>query len=98
VADDLLEGGVSEAVELHLDHGLVAVHGHADRRPDDARLRKGCVEAALFAEALLQLVGDPEHSAEGADVLAEHHHLVVGFHRVVKGGVQRLRHRDRHRY
>ena len=71
VADDLLEGGVGEGVELHLDHRSHAVHGQADRHADDAGLGERGVEAAVLAELGGEPVGDPEDTAERADVLPE---------------------------
>jgi hypothetical protein len=100
VADDLLECGVGERVELHLHHRAHAVHRHADGHPDDAGLGQRRVEAPVRAELGGQPVGDPEDTAERAHVLAEDDHGRVGGERVAERPVQRLRHREflvRHR-
>jgi hypothetical protein len=98
VADDLVEGRVAEAVELHLGHGPVAAQGQPDADPHDRRLGQRGVHHPLLAEVLEQAVGDAEDPAEGADVLAEQDHPVVGLHGVAQGRVERPGHRDlRHR-
>lgn len=94
VRGDLLEGGVREGVELHFHHGPEAAHRHADGQSDDAGLGQRGVEAPLLAEVACQSVGDPEDTAEGADVLAEDEYALVLTQCVAKSGVQRLRHRD----
>jgi hypothetical protein len=90
VADDLVEGRVAEAVELHLGHRPVAAQGQPDADPHDGRLGQRGVHHPLLAEVLEQPVGDAEDPAEGADVLAEQDHPVVGLHGVAQGGVERL--------
>ena len=68
VADDLLEGRVGERVELHLHDGAQAVHGHADRGADDARLGQGGVEDPRVPELGRQPVGDPENASQRPDM------------------------------
>jgi len=82
VRDDLLEGGVGEGVELHLDDRFEAGHGHADGEADDARLGQGGVEAPGGAEVAGQPVGHSEDPAQGADVLAEHDDFLIRGERV----------------
>ena len=69
--DDLVEAGVDVVGELDLGDGAQAVGGHADGDGDDAVLADRRIEGALLAELLLEVLGDPEDSAEIADVLAE---------------------------
>ena len=78
LGDDLVVGGVDEAVELDLAHRAVAADREADRGADDAGLGERGVDHALFAEVLLQAVGDAEDAAELADVLTHDDDLVVG--------------------
>ena len=94
VRDHLLERRIAERVELHLDDGAHAVHRHADRGADDARLGERRVPDAVLAELRLQAVGDAEHAAERADVLAVDDDAVVVGHRVAQRGVQRAGHRE----
>src|ERR1700722_27997 len=96
VADHLVERGVREAVELHLDDRAQPIHRHADRRPRDAGLGDWSVEAAVDAHLRLQTVGDTEDAAELADILAVHDDAVVLAHRIAERGVQRARHRELH--
>src|SRR6266702_1894490 len=94
VAEDLVERGVAEAVELHLGHGAVAADGQPDGDADDAGLGQRGVHDPLLAEVLEQAVGDAEDTAEGADVLAEEDDLAVGLHGVAQRRVERLGHGD----
>ena len=94
VAGDLLEGGVGERVELHLDDRDEAVHRHADGGADDAGLGERRVEDPVLAEAAGQPVGDAEDPAERADVLAEDDDAVVGGQAVGQGPVERGGHGD----
>src|SRR2546430_6254061 len=63
--------------ELNLRHGLQAVDSHADGRRDDAAFGDRCVEHPVLTVLSLQPLGDAEHAAEVADVLAEYHHARV---------------------
>ena len=78
--DDLVEGGIDEAVELDLAHRPVAAHGQPDRGPDDPGLGQRRVDHAAVAEVLLQSLGDPEDAAQLPDVLAHEHDLGVALH------------------
>src|SRR6478752_3382942 len=80
LADDLVEGGVDEAVELDLADRAVAAQRHADRGADDAGLGERAVDDAVLAEVLLQALGDAEDATELADVLTDEHDLGVGLH------------------
>jgi len=77
LAEDLVAGGINVVRELHLGHRPQAVHAHADRRADDRALRDRRIEHTLLAVLALQAVGDAEHPAEEAHVLAHHHHVRV---------------------
>lgn len=90
LADDVVEGGVDEAVELDLHHRLVTAQRHPDRGRDDARFGERGVDDPVLAEVLLQALGDPEDATELADVLPHEQHLGVGFHRGAQAGVERL--------
>jgi hypothetical protein len=70
LADDLVDGGVGEAVELDFGDGMEAGNRQAHGHPEDAGLRQRRAEDALLAVLCLQAVRDPEHSAEPAAVLA----------------------------
>ena len=50
--DDLVEGGVDEAVELDLADGAVAAQGEPDRGADDARLGERRVDHPAVAEVV----------------------------------------------
>src|ERR1700677_4171239 len=95
VAGYLLERRVSERVELHLDHGDQAVHGHADRGADDPGLGQRGIKDPFLAEPRGQAVGHPEHSAEGPDILAEDEYPRVVLEGGAEGRVQRRNHGDR---
>src|SRR5712692_10317837 len=82
VADDLLERRVNKAVELDLRNGPEAAQCQAHRDADDGRLGQWRVEDALFAEGLLQSVGDPKDAAERAHVLAKDEDVVVAGQRI----------------
>lgn len=84
--DDLVVRREDESVELDLHHRAVAAQGEADRGADDARLGERGVDDPVLAEVLLESVGDPEDTAELADVLAHDEDLGVG----VEGRAQRL--------
>jgi hypothetical protein len=94
LADDLVEGGEHESVELDFNHGPVAAQRHADGRTDQPGLRQGGVDHPVVTELLLEMLGDPEHSAEFADVLAIQQHMVIGGQGVPQAGVDRLDHRQ----
>ena len=81
LADDVVERRVDEAVELDLDDRAVAAQGHADRGAEDAGLGERGVDDPVLAEVLLQALGDPEDTAELADVLAHEDDLGVLLHR-----------------
>ena len=87
LGDDLVERRVDEAVELDLDDRAEAAVGEADGGAHDAGLGERRVDDALRAELVLQSVGDAEHAAELADVLAHEHDLVV----VGEGAAEALR-------
>src|SRR5438067_2720761 len=95
---DLLERRIRETVELHLADRLEPVDRQADPRSDDARLRERCVDDALLAKLLLELVGDTEHAAGLADVLTQDDDAIVALHAIAQGLVQTLRERDRGHY
>jgi hypothetical protein len=92
MADELLEGGVGEGVELHLDHGPQPVHGHADRGAQDARLRQRRVEQRSSPNSSASPLGDPEDAAQRADVLAEDMDGRVGGHGVAQRPAEGLGH------
>ena len=95
--DDLVEGGVDEAVELDLADGPVTAHCEPDRGADDARLGERRVDHPAVAEVVLQPFGDPEDAAELADVLAHEDDLGVVGHGLAQPGVERLAERHRAR-
>ena len=75
LADDLVVGRVDEAVELDLAHRPIAAHRQPDRGAEDAGLGERGIDHPVLTEVLLQPVGDPEDTAELADVLAHHEDL-----------------------
>ena len=95
MADDLVEGGVDEAVELNLRYRLETVQGQSDRDADDGRLRQRRVEHAIGPERLLQAIGNAKDAAEGADVLAKNQDLIIARQGVAEGEVDRFGQRDR---
>ena len=78
--DQLVVGRIGEPRELDLGHRVVAGDGHADGHPHDARLGQRRVDDPLLAEPLHQPVGDPEHPAVPAHVLAQDDDLGVALH------------------
>jgi hypothetical protein len=99
VADDLVEGRVAEAVELHLGHRPVAAQGQPDADPHDGRLGQRGVHHPLLAEVLEQPVGDAGRPRRGcrrprrAGPPGRRPSMASA-----QGGVERLGHRDlRHR-
>src|SRR5680860_1326833 len=89
VRNDLLEGRVAEGIELHLDHGAHAIHGHADGRAHDSRFGEGRIADPGLPEFSVEAVRYSEHPAEGPHVFSEEHDGGVGDHRVANGGVER---------
>ena len=75
VADDLVEGGVDETVELDLGDRPGPGDGHPNGGADDPRLVERGVDHPVLAEPLLEALGDPEDAAGEPDVLAEQHRL-----------------------
>src|SRR4051794_40573004 len=90
LADDLVVGRVDEPVELDLADRPVTAQRQADRGADDAALGERGVDDPVLAEVLLQPVGDPEDTAELADVLAHDEDLRVVLHRRAQAGVDGL--------
>ena len=90
--EDLVAGGIDVVGELHFRDRPQAVHAHADRGADDRAFGDRRVEHAVLAILALQAVGDAEHAAEVADVLAQDHDVRVARQHDVHGGVQRLDH------
>ncbi len=90
--DDLIKGWVDESVELNLTDGAVPADRESDGRTDDRRLGQRRVNYAIFAEVLLQAVGDPKNTTELADVLAHDEDLLVLFHSAPKTLVEGLGH------
>ena len=90
LGDDLVEGGVDEAVELNLAHRPVPAHGQTDGRADDAGLGQRRIDDAAVTEVALQSLGDTEHSPELADVLPHQDDLGVALHGLAQPAVQRL--------
>ena len=72
--DDLVVRRIDVVGELDLGDRPQAVDRHADRGGDDAALGDRRIEHAVLAVLALQAVGDAEHAAEVADVLAHHDH------------------------
>ena len=70
LADDLIEGGEHEPVELDLADRAVSAQRQADGGADDAGLGQRGVDHPRLAEVLLQAVGHPEDPAQLADILA----------------------------
>jgi hypothetical protein len=98
LADDLVGGREDEAVELDLADRAVAAQREPDRGADDAGFGERGIHHPVLAEVLLQPVGDPEHAAEPADVLAHDHGFGVVFQCPAQSLVERLREREpRHR-
>jgi hypothetical protein len=73
LADDLVKRRIDESVELDLHHRAVAAVGEAHGGANDGRFGQGRIHHPVRAEVLLQPVGYPEHTAEGADVLPHQH-------------------------
>jgi hypothetical protein len=90
LGDDLVVGREDEAVELDLHHRAVAAQRQADRGADDAGLGQRGVDDAALAEVLVQAVGDAEHTAEAADVLAHDEDLGVVLQRLAQRLVEGL--------
>ena len=90
LGDDLVEGGVDEAVELDLADRAVPAHGQPDGGADDAGLGERRVDDPAVAEIALESLGDPEHAAELADVLPQQDDLGVALHGPAQPRVQRL--------
>ncbi len=88
--DDLVVGREDETVELDLHDRPVAAQGETDRGADDAGLRERRVHHPVGAEVLGQAVGHAEHPAEGADVLAHEHDLLVALQGLAHARVDRL--------
>ena len=84
--DQLVEARIGERVVLHLDDRPPTRHAQADRRAEHARLGERRVDAPVGAEAVAQPGGGAEDAAGTADVLTEHHHVVV----TCELGVQRV--------
>jgi hypothetical protein len=93
VADDLIERGVAEPVELHLGDRTPPSQRQTDADPGNAGFGDRCVEHALPTELLLQTFGDPEYASELPDVLAEHERSRVALEGVAERGVERHDHR-----
>ena len=92
LGEDLVARGVDVVGELHFRDRAQSVHAHADRGTDDRAFGDRRVEHAVLAVLALQPVGDAEHAAEVADVLAQHDHVRVTRQHDVHGGVERLDH------
>ena len=86
---DLVERGMDEVGELDLGDGQQAVQGHPDGDPDDEGLGQRRVDDPLLAELLHEPLGDPEHAAARADVLAQDDDALVALHLVPEGVVDR---------
>ena len=87
----------AEARELDLCDRHEARRGEAHARSDDRGLGDRRVEHARVAEPVEETVGDAEHAAVAADVLAEEDHAVVARHLVHDRVVDRGEHvHDRH--
>ena len=95
VADDLVEGGVDEAVELNLGYRLESAQRQTDGDADDGRLRQRCVEHPVGPKRLLQSVRNPKDTAEGANVLTKDQDLLVAREGVAQREVDGFGHRDR---
>jgi hypothetical protein len=93
LADDLVEAGEHEAVELDLAHRPVATDRQTHRGADDPGFGEWGVDHPGLAEILLQAVGDAKDAAELADVLTHDHNLGVGLHRLAQAVVEGFRHR-----
>ena len=83
---------VQEPHELDLGHRPQPGQRHAERRPDDGRLGQRRVEHAPVAEASLQAVGGPKHTAQLANVLAHDDHALVAAQRLAQRAIDRLHH------
>lgn len=90
LADDLVVGGVHEAVELDLHDRAVAAQHHAHRGADDPGLPERGVDHPVLAEVLLQALGHAEDATERADVLTHDDDLGVGLHGGPQAGVDGL--------
>ena len=88
LADDLVDRGEDEPVELDLADRPVAAQGQADRRADDAGLGQRGVDHPGLAEILLQAVGHAEDPAQLADVLAHDQDLGVVLERLAQSLVE----------
>ncbi len=92
---DLIRGGIEIIGELDLADGTQAVGAHAHRHADDAAFGDGRVEHARAAVLGLQALGAAEHAAEIADVLPEHHDIVIALQHDIHGRAQSLDHGHR---
>src|SRR5690606_9843438 len=92
VGDDLIEGGIDEAVELDLRYRSCPCQRHTHRRADDGRLVEGSVDDPLLPEVAVEAFCDPEHATRDPDVLAGQDRLVMALHPLTQGGIDRLSH------
>src|SRR5579872_4938282 len=83
--DQLVEAAGDEVGELHLADRAHADDGCSDRGADDPRLGQRGVHHPVGAELLDEAVSDLERAAEHADVLAHHHHALIGTELVAQG-------------
>ena len=90
VVGELVVGGPKKTLELDLGYGAHAGHRQADGRAHDARLGQRRVHHAIAAEALEEPLGDAEHAAVEADILAEDDDAVVLLHFLGEGEVDGL--------
>jgi hypothetical protein len=88
LADDLVDRGEDEPVELDLADRPETAQGQADRGADDAGLGQRGVDHPGLAEVLLQAVGDAEDPAQLADVLAHDQDLGVVLERLAQSLVE----------
>jgi hypothetical protein len=90
LGDDLVEGGVDEAVELDLADGSVTAQGEPDGGADDTGLGERRIDDPAVAEVGLESLGDAEHAAELADVLPHEDDLGIVVQGTAEPRVERL--------
>ena len=80
LVDDHVPGHREEVAEHQLGDGAQAGHRRAHRRADDRLLADRRVDDPARAEPVEQALGQLEHAAGRADVLAEQHDVRVALH------------------
>src|SRR5690606_26526827 len=90
--DDLVGGRVEVVCKLDFHDWAKAVCPHANCRTNNAALGYGGVEHAVLSVRCLKAFRAANHATEVADVLHEHHYVLVAFKHDVHGRAQCLNH------